>query len=89
MIPHQSNQKDLHIHVIFTVVEPGKPAWKKIKEAFGNDVILENGEINRAALGDIIFKNSEKRKRLNEITHPEIFKTMIWNCIYYLLTGYF
>ncbi|XP_055643972.1 dephospho-CoA kinase domain-containing protein [Toxorhynchites rutilus septentrionalis] len=57
------------------VVEPGKPAWHKIKAAFGESVFhAESGELNREALGKLIFDNVEKRRMLNEITHPEIHR---------------
>jgi len=60
------------------VVEPGRKAWKKIKVEFGDSVFHPNGELNREALGDIIFENKARRRRLNEITHPEIYREMTW-----------
>lgn len=56
------------------VVEPGKRAHRKIVQEFGKEILLENGEINRSKLGEIIFGNELLRKRLNAITHPEIGK---------------
>ncbi|XP_058821704.1 dephospho-CoA kinase domain-containing protein [Topomyia yanbarensis] len=57
------------------VVEPGKPAWHKIKAAFGNSVIkADSGELDREVLGRIIFDDVDKRRILNEITHPEIHR---------------
>ncbi|HHU32097.1 MAG: dephospho-CoA kinase [Zhaonellaceae bacterium] len=56
------------------VVKKDGPVWHKIKEHFGSSVLLPSGEINRKALGNIIFNNSEARNVLNSITHPEIFK---------------
>lgn len=44
----------------------------KIKKNFGEDIYIDN-TLNREKLGKIIFENSEKRKLLNEITHPEIY----------------
>lgn len=59
------------------MVEPGRPAWHKIKAAFGEEVFhAESGELNREALGRIIFDDVEKRRVLNEITHPEIHRTI-------------
>ena len=69
------------------MVEPGRPAWKKIKAHFGNQVINDDGSLNRAQLGQIIFSNEEERKRLNSITHPEIYKTMVWQALCYMLKG--
>lgn len=57
------------------VVEPGKPAWHKIKAAFGEGVFhSETGELDRDALGKLIFNSVDKRRILNEITHPEIHR---------------
>ena len=63
------------------MVEPGKKAWRLIKEEFGEEILLPNGQINRQLLGDIIFHDSAKRLRLNEITHPEIFKVICWKIV--------
>jgi dephospho-CoA kinase len=54
------------------VVEPGRPAWKKIVDYFGKDILQGNGEIDRKRLSRIIFGNSEKRKILEGFTHPFI-----------------
>lgn len=54
------------------VVEPGLPAWKDIVNYFGEEILNPDKTINRQKLGDIIFNNSEKRERLNQITHPRI-----------------
>ncbi|XP_033210332.1 dephospho-CoA kinase domain-containing protein isoform X2 [Belonocnema kinseyi] len=70
------------------VVEPGKPAWHKIRKEFGPEVFLENGELDRGKLGDVIFNDVEKRKKLNGITHPHIYREMGWQAFRYFLKGY-
>ncbi len=59
------------------VVEPGRPAWKKIVGYFGNDILQDNGEIDRKRLSRIIFGNSDKRKILEEFTYPPITEEFI------------
>lgn len=59
------------------VVEPGTETLSKIAEAFGKDILHENGELDRAKLGNIIFHNPSKRKELNDIIHPAIRKEML------------
>ena len=54
------------------VVEPGQPALDEIKASFGSDVITASGELNRAALREIIFDHPEKRRELEAILHPKI-----------------
>jgi dephospho-CoA kinase len=73
--------------VHFTVVKPGQKAWNEIHKAFGNDVFLEDGQLNREALGKIIFADNNKRKILNKITHPKIQKMMFWAVIKYFCEG--
>lgn len=55
-----------------TVVEKGSPVLQKIAETFGDDLILETGELDRKALGAIIFSDEMARLKLNAITHPAI-----------------
>ena len=56
------------------VVAPGRPAHAKLKEAFGSEYFLECGELDRARLRATVAEDAEARKRLNAITHPEIYK---------------
>ena len=50
-------------------IERGTSGFDEVVAAFG-DEILKNGEIDRRALGDIVFKDSSKRKKLESIIHP-------------------
>ncbi|MGG1291508.1 dephospho-CoA kinase [Bacillus smithii] len=59
------------------VVQPGEDAYKKIVETFGKDILLENGEINRPKLGDLVFRDEQKRLQLNSIVHPAVRKQML------------
>ena len=54
------------------IVEPGEPAWKDIVEKFGHKILNPDGTINRKKLGDIVFRDIEKREELNRTTHPRI-----------------
>jgi dephospho-CoA kinase len=69
------------------VVEIGQPAYKKIVEAFGSEILLDSGEINRSFLGSIIFNNKEKRLQLNEIVHPEVRREMKEQADQYIKQG--
>lgn len=55
----------------------GNSLYKKIIEAFGNDYLLDSGEIDRRKLGKLIFNDIEKRKLLNSISHPLIKEELI------------
>ncbi len=54
------------------VVEPDKPAWKDIVAFFGEQVLNEDRTLDRLKLGEIVFKDMEKRKKLESFTHPRI-----------------
>jgi len=53
------------------VVERGTTGFDQIVAAFGDEV-LKNGELDRAALAEVIFKDPAKRAQLEQITHPLI-----------------
>jgi dephospho-CoA kinase len=54
------------------VVEPGTPALKKIAEHFGQDILLPDGGLDRAALRRIVFDAPEERAWLEGLLHPVI-----------------
>jgi len=54
------------------VTKKGSPLLKKLADAFGCDIILQNGELDRASLAKKAFSSSEKTELLNSITHPAI-----------------
>jgi dephospho-CoA kinase len=56
------------------VVEPGQPALLRIREAFGPTVLRADGSLDRAALGAIVFGDAERRRELEGITHPAIWR---------------
>ncbi|KKB37618.1 dephospho-CoA kinase [Bacillus thermotolerans] len=58
------------------VVEPGQPALQQIAEAFGEGILLPDGSLDRAKLGERIFNNEEERKKLNNIIHPAVRQFM-------------
>ena len=54
------------------VVAVGTPGLQSVAEAFGSEVLLADGELDRARLGAIIFGDEGKRALLNSILHPYI-----------------
>ncbi len=69
------------------VAEPGTETLKLIAENFGQHILLEDGSLNRAKLGDIIFHEPAKRKMLNDIMHPAIRQEMLRQRDAYLEAG--
>lgn len=55
-----------------TMVSPGKPAHREIVSAFGPRALNAAGEIDRARLREIVFRDAAERRRLESILHPRI-----------------
>lgn len=53
-------------------VEPGTPALASIREAFGDEVLLADGSLDREKLGALVFHDDEARATLNAIVHPAV-----------------
>ncbi|APD91809.1 dephospho-CoA kinase [Alteromonas mediterranea] len=54
------------------VVALGSEGLSKITERFGTTILLEDGSLNRAALREKVFANSEEKSWLNGLLHPLI-----------------
>lgn len=58
-------------HNAFT---PDTPLWKKVIKAFGEGILNEKREVDRAKLGKIVFEDPAARDRLNRIMHPAMHR---------------
>ncbi len=54
------------------VVEPGKPAYEDIVAFFGKQVLNKDKTLNREKLREIVFRDLEKKKKLESFQHPRI-----------------
>lgn len=54
------------------VVEPGKPALAQLAEAFGNEILQNDGTLDRNKLRAIAFASDQNKHTLDTITHPAI-----------------
>jgi dephospho-CoA kinase len=54
------------------VVEPGRPAFEKLVERFGDGILDADGRLDRQALAKVAFADDANRKDLEAITHPAI-----------------
>ena len=52
------------------VVAPGTPGLAAVAEAFGDDVLADDGALDRPALAAIVFADPQARARLDAIVHP-------------------
>jgi dephospho-CoA kinase len=58
--------------IAHSVMEPGREAYQDIVREFGQGVLAEDGRIDRAKLGAIVFADEARLKRLNQIVHPRV-----------------
>ena len=54
-----------------SAIERGSEGFDEVLLRFG-DAVLKNGDIDRVALGQIVFENPQAKKDLEEIIHPRI-----------------
>ncbi len=85
--------KALGAHVIdadqiaHKALQKNSAAYKKILKNFGDSVLDENGNIDREKLGNIVWKDDNKRQILELIVHPEVI-TLGENAISEILKSY-
>jgi len=63
--------------VAHRVIEPGRPAYLEIINQFGREILNEDGAINRAALGAVVFTSKNAREKLNAIVHPRVYEAQL------------
>lgn len=75
--------KALHVPVIDAdiiarkVMEPGEPTLKKVVDAFGQDILMNDGTLNRKQLGELVFGHPEKLEHLNKLVQNAIYKKIL------------
>jgi dephospho-CoA kinase len=57
-------------------VAPGTPGLAQIVDAFGPQVLDVGGGLDRSALAEIVFADEQKRRILESIVHPEVFRLL-------------
>lgn len=62
--------------VVHKLYQSGQPIAIKVAEVFGPKVVASNGDIDRRALGAIVFQDAAAMRRLEEIVHPAVSQAM-------------
>ncbi|MGI6424827.1 MAG: dephospho-CoA kinase [Tepidanaerobacteraceae bacterium] len=65
------------------ILIPGKPAWTKVIEHFGEKVLRDDKNIDRKKLAQIVFSDKKELELLNSITHPIIIEEIKRQLEYY------
>ncbi len=58
------------------VIQRGTPAWTAIARRFGREILDTAGEVDRRKLGAVVFADSEARRALEAIIHPEVYRAI-------------
>jgi dephospho-CoA kinase len=58
------------------ISQKGEKGWKQVVDEFGEDILREDGEFDREKLGEIVFSDAAKRKKLESLLHPLIIYEM-------------
>ncbi len=56
------------------VVERGSPGLAAVVAEFGPELLTAEGDLDRPAMGRLVFSDPDARRRLEGITHPLIFE---------------
>ncbi len=56
------------------VVRRKTPTFDAVVDFFGKNILDDKGELDRKKLSEIVFSDINKRKKLESLTHPAIFK---------------
>jgi dephospho-CoA kinase len=57
-------------------LEPGSRAYREVCDLFGDEVVTASGELDRAAIAATVFSDPERRRALESIVHPEVFRML-------------
>ncbi|MFD0965743.1 dephospho-CoA kinase [Seminibacterium arietis] len=63
--------------VAHNIVSKGSPLLQQIVKRFGVNILLENGDLNRSLLRELIFNNDNEKQWLNNLLHPAIREEML------------
>jgi len=53
------------------------PAYQKVLDTFGTDILIEDGQISRQKLGRIVFNDAKKLRTLEAILHPLVTESIL------------
>jgi dephospho-CoA kinase len=63
--------------IVHELQRAGEPVFNEMVEAFGEEIVGPDGELDRPKVASIAFADEEKRKQLNDIVHPAVGKVVL------------
>lgn len=71
---HRYIDADAVVHDLYL---PGQPLVAQLAQEFGAEILDADGGVNRKALGDLVFNDPTKMRRLESIVHPAVQEAII------------
>ena len=62
--------------VVHELYLPGRPLVAELAQEFGPSIVDAEGGVDRKALGDLVFNDPTRLRRLEEIVHPRVFSAL-------------
>lgn len=59
------------------LLDKNTPVFNEVVKVFGTEILQENGEINRQALGALVFNHPDKLKQLDELMAPFLQESIL------------
>ncbi len=59
------------------LMEPGGATYDRLIEVYGNEILMDDGTIDKKKLAEIAFKNSASIQKINGLTHPLICNAIV------------
>lgn len=57
-------------------LDPGTAAYKQVCDLFGDQVVTTSGQLDREAIAAAVFDEPERRRTLESIVHPEVYRML-------------
>ena len=58
--------------VYHELIAPGQPLLARLVDHFGEEILADDGSLDRKALGAVVFSDAEKLRQLDALTHPAV-----------------
>lgn len=67
-------------------VKKGTWGYSRVATTFGSSILLRDGEINREALGNLVFADPDARRKLNAATHLPVLARLLLKLLQHWLS---
>ena len=62
--------------IVRDLQKPGGKVFNRIVEIYGNEILLDDGELDRQKIAEIVFNDENELSKLNDIVHPAVGEEM-------------